>query len=169
MQKEINFLKDELKRKDEIIKVITDEQKLHETAQPHTKTIHPTIRTPTSVKKTITISGDSITKDSKPQKLRKKLNKHDNIFVMSFPGATTSQMVHYAKPSLEYEPNLIILHCRTYDLRGEKEPGEIANIITLCNSIKITSLYAYVQITILPSVTNFFNLVLIVLHIVLCL
>ena len=35
MQKEINFLKDELKRKDEIIKVITDERKLHETAQPH--------------------------------------------------------------------------------------------------------------------------------------
>ena len=36
MQKEIKFLKDELKRKDEIIKVITDERKLHETAQPHT-------------------------------------------------------------------------------------------------------------------------------------
>ena len=51
MQKEINFLKDELKRKDEIIKVMTDEQKLHETVQPHTKTIHPTIRTPMSVKK----------------------------------------------------------------------------------------------------------------------
>ena len=51
MQKEINFLKDELKRKDEIIKVITDERKLHEAAQPHTKTIHPTIRIPMSVKK----------------------------------------------------------------------------------------------------------------------
>ena len=46
-------------------------------------------------------------------------------------------MVHYAKSSLEYEPNLIILHCGTHDLRGEKEPSEIANdIATLCNSIK---------------------------------
>ena len=46
-------------------------------------------------------------------------------------------MVHYAKPSLEYEPNIIIIHCGTNDLRGEKQPGEIANdILNLSKSIK---------------------------------
>ena len=46
-------------------------------------------------------------------------------------------MVHYAKPSLEYEPNLIIIHCGTNDLRGQKEPDEIANdILNLSKSIK---------------------------------
>ena len=38
-------------------------------------------------------------------------------------------MVHYAKTSLEYDPNIIILHCRKNDLRAEKEPDEIANDI----------------------------------------
>ena len=89
-------------------------------------------------KKTITILGDSITKEIKSQKLRQKMsNKDDKIFVKSFPGATTSQMKHYVKPSLEYEPNIIILHCGTNDLRNQKEPNEIASdILKLGQSIK---------------------------------
>ena len=141
MQKEINFLRAEVIRKDEIIKIITEERKELEATQEQTskrknnksknnKNNKPMERTPIAYgKKTITILGDSITKEVKSQKLRKKLNKIDKIFIKIFPGATTSQMVHYAKPSLEYDPNIIILHCRTNDLRAEKEPDEIANDI----------------------------------------
>ena len=46
-------------------------------------------------------------------------------------------MVHYAKPSLGYEQNIIFLHCGTNGLSDEKNPDEIANyILNLSKSIK---------------------------------
>ena len=118
MQKEINFLRAEVIRKDEIIKIITEERKELEATQEQTsksknnksKKINQWNARQLLIKKTITILEDSITKEVKSQKLRKKLNKNGKKFIKSFPGATTSQMVHYAKPSLEYDPNIIILH-----------------------------------------------------------
>ena len=56
--------------------------------------MHISIKT---LKKSITIVGDSVVKDIKSFKLRKSLENK------SFPGATTEDMDYYIKPSLKGE------------------------------------------------------------------
>ena len=79
-------------------------------------------------KRSTTIIGDSILKDIKPFKMRKALPK-ERIFIKSFPGSTIECMHDYIKPSLKYDPEQIIIHIETNDLRREKEPNEIAEEI----------------------------------------
>ena len=84
-----------------------------------------------------TILGDSILKGIKPRNLRKKLPPKERVYVKSFSGATISQMRHYAKPSMDFNPQLVILHCGTNDLKKPTTAKEIANeIIQLGQSIK---------------------------------
>lgn len=84
-----------------------------------------------------TIIGDSIIKDIKQYKLKKNISKGDKVYVKSFSGATTEDMVDYIKPSLRYNPDLIILHTGVNNLRTKKSPDLIAEeIITLACDTK---------------------------------
>ena len=50
---------------------------------------------------------------------------------------TVSCMKDYVKPSLKYNNDVMVLHCGSNDLRGEKTPAAISDeIIELANSIK---------------------------------
>ena len=153
LKTEITFLKKEMQSKNEIIKIISNGRS--DTKTPHSskqnklpmnddKNINlknryehlPTESTATT-NKTVTIIGDSTIKQVKASKIRKNLGGKEKVFVKSFPGATVSQMHHYVKPSLEFEPDLVILHAGTNDLRSDKEPEHIAkNIIDLAKEVK---------------------------------
>ena len=85
----------------------------------------------------VTIIGDSIIKQIKANKLRKNLSGKEKVFVKSFPGATVSHMHHYVKPSMEFDPNLVIIHVGTNELRSANDPNQIANgIINLATGVK---------------------------------
>ena len=83
-----------------------------------------------SNKRSITIIGDSTVKDIKSFKMRKALSSSDKIYVKSFPGAKSEDMIDYIKPSLKYNPDLLILHVGTNSLRSNKTSEEIAEDIT---------------------------------------
>ena len=77
--------------------------------------------------RSITIIGDSLLKDIKAFKMRNALSSNEKIYIKSFPGAT--KMKDYIKPSLKYNPDLVILHTGTNSLRSEKLPEGIADDI----------------------------------------
>ena len=86
----------------------------------------------------VTVVGDSIIKQVKPNHMRD--NGNIKAHVKSFPGAKTSHMHHHVQPSLDYNPDVIVLHCGTNNLCDEKDPANIANgIIKLTESIKNTN------------------------------
>ena len=59
------------------------------------------------------------------------------MYIKSFPGATIDQMKHYVKPSLEYNPDVVIIHCGTNNLKTDQPADKIAeSIIKLANGIK---------------------------------
>ena len=59
------------------------------------------------------------------------------MFIKSFPGATVKQMIHYVKPSLEYNPNLIVMHCSMNDLRSGQPADAIAeSVVNLAKTLK---------------------------------
>lgn len=87
--------------------------------------------------RSITIVGDSIVKDIKAFKLKKSTTKGDKLYVKSFSGATTDCMADHIKPSLRYDPDLVIIHCGSNDLRSQKTPNIIADdIIKLASRSK---------------------------------
>ena len=96
------------------------------------------IKAKSTKKRSVTILSDSMTKELKPHLMRKKLrNKNDRLYVHSFSGATTKQMEHYSKPSMDSNPEFIILHTGTNSLRGERTPEDLAEeIIDLATSLK---------------------------------
>ena len=86
---------------------------------------------------TTCIMGDSMVKNIKPKFIRKNINRNEKVYVNSFPGANVRKMHHYAVPSLEYEPDQVILHIGTNELRSNKTTDDIANeIIDLALSMK---------------------------------
>ena len=87
-----------------------------------------------------TILGDSIIKDIKKHHIKKYIPKGDKIYVKTFPGASTDCMKDHVKPSLKFNPDLIILHTGVNDLRSNKSPNVIADeIINLASNIKTYS------------------------------
>lgn len=95
------------------------------------------IRQSKSKNRSITIVGDSLVKDVKAFKMKKSVNKGDKLYVKSFPGATTNCMSDYIKPSLRYNPDLVIIHCGSNDLRSQKTPNIIADdIVELASKSK---------------------------------
>ena len=75
----------------------------------------------------ITILGDSIVKDIKAHKLKRSLSIKEKIYVKSFSGATVNDMVDYARPTIRKEPDLIVLHVGSNDLRSNKTANNIAS------------------------------------------
>ena len=82
---------------------------------------------PQTGKKKIMILGDSMVKNIHSWKLRAALKQ--NVVVRSFPGAKTSDMMHYVKPAADENPDLFIIHCGTNDLRSETSVEAVANNI----------------------------------------
>ena len=89
-----------------------------------------------SKKRSITVIGDSLLKDIKVFKMRKDF-PNEKIYIKSFPGSTINCMSDYIKPSLKYDPDHIIIHVGTNDLRSEKTAVQIAeDIIQLALEVK---------------------------------
>ena len=79
---------------------------------------------------TIAIVGDSMLKISMGQVIL-------FIFAKSISGAKTKCMKSYIISTVELEPNVIVIHCATNDLRRQEQPEEIAyEIANLASSIK---------------------------------
>lgn len=62
----------------------------------------------------------------KPARLQRSTNK--KTIVKTFPGATVVDMNHYLKPTLEKNPELIVLHVGTNDI-PKKNPSDIVKEI----------------------------------------
>ena len=73
------------------------------------------------------ILGDSLVKDVKGWKFKEKINKNEKIIVKSFSGATTNCMRHHLLPTLNTNPNHVIIHAGTNDLSSNKTASEIAD------------------------------------------
>ena len=107
----------------------------------HNSDIDASIKITNKVKskkyRSTTIIGDSIIKGIQSHEMRKCIPKGDKIYVKSFSGATTECMRDYVKPSLKYNPDLIILHTGVNNLRSNKSPNVIAeDIVKLACDIK---------------------------------
>ena len=167
MRNEIMFLRKELTSKDEIIKILIDERLqiskntlvnsdkksevrksnatedinvLNATGQneknEETKFLRARRNKDTS-KRNITLIGDSLIKNIEAHKMKRCMKSNEKIYVKSFPGAKIADMIDHAKPSQRYNPDQIILHTGTNDLRTQKTAEEILNeIITLALEIK---------------------------------
>ena len=62
--------------------------------------------------------------------MRQGKKKNEKVYVKTFPGAKTSCMVDYIKPSLKNKPDVILLHVGTNNLKTDDKPEDIAeNII----------------------------------------
>ena len=109
-----------IKIKDDVMNVSADKKDTNKTESS---------RNTKSSKRTINIIGDSLLKDVKPYQLKHKVKKNDKLYVQSYRGARTSAMKHHANASLEFKPDIFILHCGTNDLKLEKTPEKIADDI----------------------------------------
>ena len=79
------------------------------------------VNTTANKKRSVMILGDSIIKGIEGYKMKQAMrNSNTNVYVKSFPGATIDDMYSYEKPSLKHEPNTIIIHCGTNNLKEEK-------------------------------------------------
>ena len=163
--KQIDFLQNELVKKNEIIKTLMNDKSGPNTS--HLLNTENTNETTQSINlesnlpreseskykdeqnfqnvpvkkksksRTITILGDSILKDIKSYKIRHGLKTNDRVYVKSFSGANIKDMHEYAIPSTRHNPNFIALHVGTNDLRSTKSSNDIAQeIIELGMKIK---------------------------------
>ncbi|CAB3993369.1 Hypothetical predicted protein, partial [Paramuricea clavata] len=81
--------------------------------------------------------GDSMIKNIQGPKLGKEVG--NRVVVKSFPGATSEDMRHYIKPTIDRSPNRIVLHCGTNDLKNSS-PTEVAErVASLASEIEKTS------------------------------
>ena len=154
LNKQIEFLQNELVNKNEIIKTLINDKSVPNCIQTaNTKVpikakdlnVNPTIELTSNgmnekdfisvsektkkKSRSITILGDSILKDIKSYKIRNGLTSNDRVYVKSFPGATIRDMHEYAIPSMRHNPNLIAIHVGTNDLRSTNSPNDIAQEI----------------------------------------
>ena len=80
------------------------------------------------------IVNDSIIKDVYGWELSDKENK---VVVKHFSGSTTEDMKTYIQPPLKRDPDRVIIHVGTNDLRSNQDPVTIAkNIINIAKSSK---------------------------------
>lgn len=102
------------------------------------------LREPTSVEPTSTntkvIIGDSMIKRVQGWKIARIVDHR--VVVKAFPRATTSDMEHYLKPGLAKDPQRVILHVGTNDLKSNlrPNPNQIADsIVDLARMIESES------------------------------
>ena len=78
--------------------------------------------------------GDSIIKQIQGWNLGKKVGH--GVVVKSFSGATTSDMKHYLKPTPEKNPQQILLHIGTNDLRDQNPNVVVDNVVEIARTIE---------------------------------
>ena len=79
----------------------------------------------------------SVIGDIEGYKMRNGMKDYEKVYVKSFSGATISCMQDYIKPTLKHNPDVILIHVGTNDLRSSKSAQDIANeIINLSTTIK---------------------------------
>ena len=83
---------------------------------------------------TVIIVGDSLLKHLKQQKISKSTNTKTRV--KSFPGANIQDMKDYIKPALRNNPDRIILHVGTNDLRSKDATSIVNEVHELCKEIK---------------------------------
>lgn len=86
---------------------------------------------------TTVIVGDSIVKNIYGQKMGS--NTKSRVVVKYFSGATTADMEHYIKPTLERNPDHVILHVGTNDLKTTDALKVAENIVDLARKIELNS------------------------------
>ena len=79
------------------------------------------------------ILGDSMTRGINARNIRRSTSK--NVIIRTFSGATINDMLDYIKPSLRLQPDHIIIHAGTNDLRSTEANAIIENISKLCDEI----------------------------------
>ena len=61
----------------------------------------------------------------------------NNVHVKCLPGATTSDIVDYIKPTMRCNPDVVVLHVGTNDFRSSSSSQEIAeSIIDIATGMK---------------------------------
>ena len=69
--------------------------------------------------------------------MNKCVKSSERIYLKSFPGASTTDTQDYVKPSKRHNPDLVILHSGSNDLRSNKSPEEISDdIVKLALDLK---------------------------------
>ena len=86
---------------------------------------------------TTVIVGDSIVKNVYGQKMGN--NTKSRVVVKSFSGATTADMNHYIKPTMERNPDQVILHVGTNDLKTTDALKVAENIVDLARKIELNT------------------------------
>ena len=96
----------------------------------HTRSVKSRIQEPYEHRRkpVITVVGDSIIRGIRKQEINRNVHQY-NSFVKTFPGGTTEDMESYIIPTLKRNPDVLIIHCGTNDLRKE-DPEKIAKKIT---------------------------------------
>ena len=85
-------------------------------------------------RRTIAIVGDSMVKNIYGTTYS---DNKSNVFLKSISGAKTKCMKNYIIPTVELEPDAIVINCSTNDLRRHEQPEEIAcETANLASSIK---------------------------------
>ena len=83
------------------------------------------------------ILGDSIINVIEQHKFKDGLGNNEHVYVKSFSGADVEAMRSHVIPSKRFENDLVILHCGTNDLRGNKTAEIIAtDIMNLAKEMK---------------------------------
>ena len=89
-------------------------------------------------KKNCCIVGDSIVQNVPSRSLNQSLKEYFSVVKLS-PGATTQDMKDYIKPTIARNPDMVVLHTGTNDLKSNQYPSDIANeIISSAKNIKIS-------------------------------
>ena len=103
--------------------------------------VRKTSKTPTETpikeirpQRTTVIIGDSMIKNQRGWELGKVVRHR--VVVKSFPGAKNHDMAHYIKPSIQSQPDEIILHCGTNDLQKTEVKAVTEGIINLAKQIE---------------------------------
>ena len=148
----IEFLKDQLVVKDSTIEKLINKIPCNNTndtrpiSVKNTSSINdevidsseftPVTKRKQSDKRVVTIIGDSVIKDLKAHKMNTKVSQGDKLFVKSFPGATIEDMNDYAIPTKRRNPDLIIIHAGTNDLRGNTAIKVASDLMKLALDLK---------------------------------
>ena len=54
---------------------------------------------------------------------------NEKVYVKSFPGETVKCMEDYIKPSMNFNPDVVLIHIGTNSLRSQETPETLANRI----------------------------------------
>ena len=112
-------------------------QKAKKNTQEQKEAPNMQIEQPQAEQLTTLLIGDSMVKNIQGRKLGKAVGHR--VVVKSFSGANTRAMSDYLKPNLELNPDQVILHVGTNDLK-KKEPQEVAEaIVDLARQVERSS------------------------------